>query len=190
MYVLVTQSCLTLCDPIDYSTWGSSVRGIPQARLLEWVAIPFSTGSFWPRDQTRVSCIAGRLFTVWTTREASSLLSEPPGKPQACQAPLSVEFSRQESCSGLPFPSPGDLSDPGIKPGSPILQTDTLTSEPPPNIFTLRVRISIYGLCCCSVAKSCATLCDPMDCSMPGFFVLHYLLESAQIHVHWVSDAI
>ena len=39
MYVLVTQSCLTLCDPIDYSTWGSSVRGIPQARLLEWVAI-------------------------------------------------------------------------------------------------------------------------------------------------------
>ena len=67
---------------------------------------------------------------------------------------------------------------------------DHLCKDPPPNIFTLRVRISIYGLCCCSVAKSCATLCDPMDCSMPGFFVLHYLLESAQIHVHWVSDAI
>ena len=43
----------------------------------------------------------------------------------------SVEFSRQECQSGLPFPSPGDLLDPGIKPGSPALQTDTLSSEPP-----------------------------------------------------------
>ena len=44
--------------------------------------------------------------------------------------------------------------------------------------------------CCCSVAQSCPTLCDPMDCSMPGFPVLHHLLEFAQTHVHWVSDAI
>jgi len=44
--------------------------------------------------------------------------------------------------------------------------------------------------CCCSVAKSCPTLCDPMDSSTPGFPVLHYLPEFAQIHVHWVSDAI
>ena len=44
--------------------------------------------------------------------------------------------------------------------------------------------------CCCSVAKSCPTLCDSMDCSTPGFPVLHYLPEFAQIHVHWVSDAI
>ena len=43
--------------------------------------------------------------------------------------------------------------------------------------------------CCCSVAKSCLTLYNPMDCSMPGFPVLHYLLEFAQTHVHWVSDA-
>ena len=43
---------------------------------------------------------------------------------------------------------------------------------------------------CCSVPKSCPTLCDPMDCSTPGFPVLHYLLEFAQTHVHWVSDAI
>ena len=47
----------------------------------------------------------------------------------ACQAPLSVEFSRQEYCSGLPFPSPGDLPDPGIEPGSPALQADSLPSE-------------------------------------------------------------
>ena len=47
------------------------------------------------------------------------------------QAPPSMGFSRQEYWSGLPFPSPGDLPDPGIKPGSPTLQADTLTSEPP-----------------------------------------------------------
>ena len=44
--------------------------------------------------------------------------------------------------------------------------------------------------CCCYVAKSCLTLCDLMDCSMPGFPILHYLLEFAQIHVHWFGDAI
>ena len=42
---------------------------------------------------------------------------------------------------------------------------------------------------CCSTAKSCLTLCDPMVCSMPGFPALHYLLEFAQTHVHWVNDA-
>ena len=44
--------------------------------------------------------------------------------------------------------------------------------------------------CCCSVAHSCPTLCNPMDCSMPGFPVIHYLPEFAQTHVHWVDDAI
>ena len=58
--------CLTLCDPMDYSPPGSSVHGIFQARVLEWVAIPFSRGSFWP---TWVSCSVGRHLTVWATRE-------------------------------------------------------------------------------------------------------------------------
>ena len=49
----------------------------------------------------------------------------------AYQAPQSMEFSRQEYWSGLPFPSPGDLPDPGIEPGSPALQADSLPSEPP-----------------------------------------------------------
>ena len=49
----------------------------------------------------------------------------------ACQAPLSMGFSRQEYWSGLPFPSPGDLPNPGIEPGSPALEVDALTSEPP-----------------------------------------------------------
>ena len=51
-------------------------------------------------------------------------------------------------------------------------------------------RSSKRECCCCSVTKSCPTLCDPMDCSILGFPVLHYLPEFAQTHVHWVSDAI
>ena len=64
VHLLVAQSCPTPCDPIDYSPLGSSVCGILQARILEWVAIPFSKGSFWSRDWTRVSCTAGRFFTT------------------------------------------------------------------------------------------------------------------------------
>ena len=59
----VTQSCLTLCDPTDCSPPGSSVHGISQARILEWVDISFSRGSSQPRDRTQVSHVAGRLFT-------------------------------------------------------------------------------------------------------------------------------
>ena len=59
------QSCLTLCDPIICSPPGSFVNGILQARILEWVAIPFSRGSSWPRDCTWVSHIAGRFLTVY-----------------------------------------------------------------------------------------------------------------------------
>ena len=62
------QSCPTLYDPMDGGLPGSSVRGILQARKLEWVAIPFSRGSSWPRDRTRVSCLAGGFFAA-----------EPPG---------------------------------------------------------------------------------------------------------------
>ena len=66
----VAQSCLTLCDPMDCSLPGSSVHGIFQATVLEWVAIFFSRGASQPRDQTRVSRTAGRRFTLWATREA------------------------------------------------------------------------------------------------------------------------
>ena len=65
----VSQSCPTLCDPMDYSLPGSSVHGIFQAIVLEWIAISFSRESSWPRDWTRVSCIVDRRFTVWATRE-------------------------------------------------------------------------------------------------------------------------
>ena len=62
--VKVTQLCPTLWDPMD-----SIVHGLLQARILDWVAFPFSKGSSQPRDQTQVSSIAGRFFTSWATRE-------------------------------------------------------------------------------------------------------------------------
>ena len=68
--VLVPQSCPTFWDPMVCILSGSSVHGILQARMLEYLAIPFSRKSSWPRDQTQVSCIAGRFFTNWVTREA------------------------------------------------------------------------------------------------------------------------
>ena len=66
----VAQSYPTLCDPMDCSPPGSSVHGILQARVLKWVAIPFSRESSQPRDWIQVSCLAGRFFTIWATREA------------------------------------------------------------------------------------------------------------------------
>ena len=66
----VAQSCLTLCDPMDCSPPGSCVHGILQARIPEWVAISFSRGSSRPRDRTQDSCITGRCFNLWATRES------------------------------------------------------------------------------------------------------------------------
>ena len=68
--LLAAQLCPTPCNPMDYSLLGSSLHGILQTRILEWVAIPFSRGSFQPRDWTQVSCVADRFFTVWLTGEA------------------------------------------------------------------------------------------------------------------------
>ena len=92
-----------------------TVQGILQARILEWVAIPISGVSSQPRDQTQVSRIAGRFFTSWATREA------------------------QEYWSGQPIPSPADLPYPGIEPGSPAFQADSLPAELPgkPNVGDL-----------------------------------------------------
>ena len=94
-----------------------------------------------------------------------------------CRPPasLSMGFPRQEYWSGLPFPSPGDFLDPGIEPAFPVMADGFFTTGP---------------LYCYSVYKSCLTLCDPMDCSTPGFPVLHYLPDFAQVYVHWVGDAI
>ena len=75
--VLVIQLCLTFCDPLDCSPPSSSVYGILQARVLEWAVIHFSRGSSQSReDQTWVSHVAGRFFTIWATREALNIALE------------------------------------------------------------------------------------------------------------------
>ena len=83
----------------DCSLPGSSIHGIFQAGILEWVAISFSRGTSWHRDWTQASHVIGRCFTVWATREARS---------HFYLFILFMEFSRQECCSGLPFSSSED----------------------------------------------------------------------------------
>ena len=103
----------------------------------------------------------------------------------ACQAPLSMGFSRQEYWSGLPCPHLGDLPDPGTElmaPASPALQTGSLLLS--------YCGSPSYSNFCCSVAKPCPILSDPMSWSTPAFPVLHYFLGFAQTHVHWVRHAI
>jgi len=96
------QSCLTLCNPGDSSPPGSSVPGILQARILEWVAISFSNAWKW-KVKVKSLSHARLLVTPWTA---------------AYQAPPSVGFSRQEYWSGVPLPSPGE--------GLPVLRCRTL----------------------------------------------------------------
>ena len=147
---LVAQSCLTLCDPMDCSPADSSVHGVLQTRILESVAMSSSRGSSQPRDRTNVSLS----LLHW---QARSLPLEPPGIPPfnefcsvqslshvqvfvtpwtiAHQSPLSMGFSRQEYWSGFPFPTPGDLSKPGMKPASPVLAGKFLPLSPPGKPF-------------------------------------------------------
>ena len=106
-------------------------------------------------------------------------------------------FSGEESWSGLPCPPPGDLPNPGIEPSSPTLQVCRRPELPGKPIFIPMIHdildiwnviYTIYQFS--SVAQSCPTLCDPMNCSTPGLPVHHQLPEFTQTHVHWVSDAI
>ena len=87
----------------------------------------------------------------------------------AYQAPPSIGFSRQEYWSGLPFPFPGDLPNPGIEPWSPTFQADALTAEPPGK-QSEKKSFKDYHLCPAAKSlQSCPTLCDPTDGSPPSF---------------------
>ena len=98
--VSLSQSCLTLCDPMH-----STIHGILQTRILEWVAFPFSRGSSQPRDRTQVSCIAGGFFTNWVT-----------GKPK------NTGVGSLSLIQGI-FPTRE------LNQGSPVLQADSLPTE-------------------------------------------------------------
>ena len=131
---VVSRSVVTLCDPLDCSLPGASVHGILQARILKWVAVLSSRGSFQPRDGTCVSCIGRQILYHWATLEV--IISD--------NAELDIT-STASPISSVPFSS---------------------------------------------VAQSCPTLCDPMNCSTPGLPVYHQLPEFTQIHIHRVDDAI
>ena len=94
----VSQSCLTLCDPMDYNLPGSSIHGIFQARVLEWVAISFSRGSSWPRERTWVSRIAGRRLS----HQGSSLLLLLLSRVRLCVTPQTAAHQAPH-----PWDSPG-----------------------------------------------------------------------------------
>ena len=72
---LVAQLCVALWDPMDCSLPGSSVHGILQSSILEWVAMSSSRGSSWPRNRTHISCTAGGFFTAWATSEVQQKLA-------------------------------------------------------------------------------------------------------------------
>ena len=117
--VKVAQLCPTLCYPMDCSLPYSSVHGILLARILEWVAIPFSKGSFQPRGWTQVTRIEGRFFTIWATgmplklpgRSPNSnilnserICMNPPPRPHVClwlQCDWTQCWSSQVSFCGL-----------------------------------------------------------------------------------------
>ena len=131
LYFILCSKSLQLC-----SSPGSSVHGLLQAKILEWITMPSSRGSSRPRDQTCVSCgfcTTGGFFTL-----------EPLGKPKVkvkvAQSYLThcdtVDYTvhgilQASILEWLPFPSPGDPPNPEIEPRSPTLQADSLPTEPP-----------------------------------------------------------
>ena len=183
---------------VTRQTFQVNIR-VPSRVLNVIWAIPKSSLKYFLKVKVK-SLSRVRLFATWGTA--------------AHQAPPSMGFSRQEYWSGLPFLSPGDLPDPGIEPRSPALQADAGRRF---NLWTTRyiihipyslhfkvynsVGFNILKMLChyhhyfssvqfSSVAQPCPTLCDPMDCSTPGFHGHHQLLEPTQTHVHRVGDAI
>ena len=139
------------CDPMDCSRPGSSVHGILQARILEWVAMPASRGSSPPRDRTCASCLLH-----W---QAGSLPLAPPGKPYSVYAAAAAKSPQScptlcDPIDGSPRGSPFPWDSPGKNTGVGchfLLQCMKVKSES-------------------EVAQSCPTLSDPMDCSPPWDF--------------------
>ena len=129
--VLVIQLCPSLCDLMDCNQPGSSVHGISQARILEWVAISFSRGASWPRDRTWVSCIAGRFFTARATREARS------------QYYWVYPLQWQRACQAISF-WPSRFSKGGVRPKSFTLHPSHHCSLNNPAESTL-TRLKVKG---------------------------------------------
>ena len=157
------QLCLTLCNPIDGSPPGSPVPGILQARTLEWVAISFSNACKWKVKVKSISRVQ-LLVTPWTA---------------AYQAPPSMGFSRQEYWSGVPLPSPVSK---WMKAQCSSLFWVFL--QPTLSLFFKIENFIFYWGSGGLVAKSCLTLCNPIDCSPPDSSV-HGILQGSILQ--WVA---
>ena len=168
---------------MDCSLPHSSICGIFQARILEWVAISFSRASSLPRDWTRVSHIVGRHFTIWATREVLTNLDSML-KRRDITLPTKVCVIK-----AMVFPAV-------------MYGCESCTIKK-----AERRRMDAFELWCwrrllrvpwtarrsnqfSSVTQSCLTLCDPMNRSTPGLPVHHHLPGFTQTHVHRVTDAI
>ena len=164
---LVTQLCPTLCDSMDYSPAGSSVRGF--SRQEYWSGLLFPSPGDLPEWVISLTEEPGGLQAIRSQRvrhDRSDL---------ACMHIISRWkdvniISHQENCKLKPW------------------------RERYRFIFTKIIQKNHQlwweCCCCCLVHQSCQRLCDSMDCSVPGFPAPHYLPEFAQTHVHWVSDAL
>ena len=103
MHSQLLKLCLTLCNHMDHSPPGSSVHGILQARILEWVAMPSSRGSSLPKDWTGISCVAGGFFTAEPQEKPSKKVEETIEEKGKSHAQLRLEAG---TCEGQPQPDP------------------------------------------------------------------------------------
>ena len=137
--------------------------GILQARILEWVAMSSSGESSQPRGWTQVSHIEGGFFTIWANREV------------------------QEYWSGWPILSPGELPDPGIEPGSPALQVDSLPAEPPgtQGLKWLPWKTAVFWG---EIGKICKDLGPPMlRRVVHGYSGIHWSPPMFQTQCKWLQ---
>ena len=161
MKVLVAPLCLTLWDPIDYSPSGSSDPGILQARILEWVAIPFSRGSSWSRDQTRVSYITRAIQEDHLIKSGIEIV----GSLCPWEGYFISHLRLLLGC--LPVSQLKSLhnfqSSSSLKDGKPTLFPSSPMRIPRSSTLMLSFVVAL-----CLVTQLCLTFCDPMDCSPPG----------------------
>ena len=159
------QSCPTLCDPRDGSPPGFAIPGILQARMM--------LNNFYYTLQ---------IYVYLTCSECLSCVNQVlcclPGHNEICWLPTKILF----------LPSHFSLNHMTGRIALLPEQEQILIRF---KIFNFMTTVFWHSCCCsCSVAKSCPTLCNLMECSMPGFPVLHYFLEFAQTHVHLAYGAI
>ena len=161
--------------------------GFFEAKTLKCVAVSFSRGSSQPRDWTLVSCIAGRLFIIWATRGAWSRRW-----PKQIQVFWlgAQPFLHCPSCPYIWELWSATLSAVYLVKQFFFLKFCLCSASKENHDTGTLGKLRLRPICCCCQSNSCPTLCDPMDCSTPGSSVLYDLPELAQIHVHWVSDAI